>query len=135
MEKKKIIMPIYNKKVYLVYDNQFIELGKGNIETLTTMEEETSDTIEVPEMTYTPASGILTCEAEITLRTFIGFHNNIYVKLHGATLIVPTKDLMWGPDGEAACYTWRELGESSTFTWYNYMKDWAFTMEGFGEQK
>lgn len=32
---KKIVIPVYAKKTYLEYNGQFIELGKGNIGTLT----------------------------------------------------------------------------------------------------
>lgn len=120
---KKIVIPVYTKKAYLECDGQFIELGKGNIEeTLTTVEEETT----VGNIDTSP--GILSCEIKITLKTFISFQNSIYVKHHNAFALIPTKDLVWNNDGEAAYYVWEGLDESSTFTWHNYLKDWALTV-------
>lgn len=122
---KKIVIPVYTKKAYLECDGQFIELGEGNIEIPTTVEQE-EETI-VGNIDTSP--NILSCEIRITLKTFISFQSYIYVKHHNAFALIPTKDLVWNNDGEAAYYVWEGLDESSTFTWHNYLKDWALTVD------
>lgn len=132
---KKILPPIGSKKVYLEYEGQYIELGKGSAETLTTVEEEALNKISASNLSLSPTPGILSCEITITLKTFIGLQGGVYVRLRNAIIPIAAKDLVWGNNDEAACYVWKETGESSVLTWYNYMKDWAFTVEGFGEQR
>ncbi len=74
----------------------------------------------------------ISCETIITLKTFISFRDGVYMRLRDAIIPIAAKDLVWGNNDEAAYYVWKETGESSVLTWYNYMKDWAFTVEGFG---
>ena len=131
---KKILLPIDSKKVYLEYDGQRIELGKINAETLTSVEEEALNEIPVSNLSLSPTPGIFSCETIITLKTFISFRDGVYVRLRDAIMPIAAKDLVWGNNDEAACYVWKETGESSVLTWYNYMKDWAFTVERFGEK-
>ena len=131
---KKILLPIDSKKVYLEYEGQCIELGKINAETLTSVEEEALNEIPVSNLSLSPTPGIFSCETIITLKTFIGLVGGVYVRLRDAIIPIAAKDLVWGNNDEAACYVWKETGESSVLTWYNYMKDWAFTVEGFGEK-
>lgn len=132
---KKIAVPIDIKKTYLERDGQRIELGKINVETLTSVEEEEAlNKIPAPNLSLSPTLGILSCETTITLKTFIGLLDGVYVRLRNAIIPIAAKDLVWGNNDEAACYVWKETGESSVLTWYNYMKDWAFTVEEFGEK-
>ena len=131
---KKILLPIDSKKVYLEYEGQCIELGKINAETLTSVEEEALNEIPVSNLSLSPTPGIFSCETTITLKTFIGLLDGVYVRLRNAIIPIAAKDLVWGNNDEAACYVWKETGESNVLTWYNYMKDWAFTVEGFGEK-
>lgn len=132
---KKIAVPIDIKKTYLERDGQHIELGKINVETLTSVEEEEAlNKIPAPNLSLSPTLGILSCETTITLKTFIGLLDGVYVRLRDAIMPITAKDLVWGNKDEAACYVWKETGESSVLTWYNYMKDWAFTVEGLGEK-
>lgn len=131
---KKILLPIDSKKVYLEYEGQCIELGKINAETLTSVEEEALNEIPVSNLSLSPTPGIFSCETIITLKTFISFRDGVYVRLRNAIIPIAAKDLVWGNNDEAACYVWKETGKSSVLTWYNYMKDWAFTVEGFGEK-
>ena len=131
---KKILLPIDSKKVYLEYEGQCIELGKINAETLTLVEEEALNEIPVSNLSLSPTPGIFSCETTITLKTFIGLLDGVYVRLRDAIMPIAAKDLVWGNNDEAACYVWKETGESSVLTWHNYMKDWAFTVEEFGEK-
>lgn len=131
---KKILLPIDSKKVYLEYEGQCIELGKINAETLTSVEEEALNEIPVSNLSLSPTPGIFSCETTITLKTFIGLLDGVYVRLRNAIIPIAAKDLVWGNNDEAACYVWKETGESSVLTWHNYMKDWAFTVEEFGEK-
>lgn len=131
---RKILLPIDSKKVYLEYEGQCIELGKINAETLTSVEEEALNEIPVSNLSLSPTPGIFSCETTITLKTFISFQDGAYVRLRDAIIPIAAKDLVWGNNDEAACYVWKETGESSVLTWYNYMKDWAFTVEEFGEK-
>ena len=130
---KKILLPIDSKKVYLECDGQRIELGKINAETLT-LEEEALNKIPASNLSLSPTPGIFSCETTIMLKTFIGFRDGVYVRLRDAIMPIAAKDLVWGNNDEAACYVWKETGESSVLTWHNYMKDWAFTVERFGEK-
>lgn len=130
---KKIVIPIDTKKTYLECDGQRIELGKINTETLTSVEDVARG--KFAEIHVPLETGILSCEITITLKTFIGFRDGVYVRLRNAIIPIAAKDLVWGNNDEAACYVWKETGESSVLTWHNYMKDWAFTVEGFGEQR
>lgn len=133
---KKIAVPIDIKKTYLERDGQRIELGKINVETLTSVEEEEAlNKIPAPNLSLSPTLSSFSCETTITLKTFIGLLDGVYVRLRDAIMPIAAKDLVWGNNDEAACYVWKETGESSVLTWYNYMKDWAFTVEGFGEQR
>lgn len=122
------------KKVYLEYEGQCIELGNGSDETLTTAEEEALDKTPASNLSLSPTPGVLSCEITITLKTFISFQDGVYVRLRDAIIPIAAKDLVWGNNDEAACYVWKETGESSVLTWYNYMKDWAITVEGLGEK-
>lgn len=131
---KKIIIPVDIKKTYLERDGRRIELGKINVETLTSVEEEALNKIPASNLSLSPTLGILSCETTITLKTFIGLLDGVYVRLRNAIIPIAAKDLVWGNNDEAACYVWKETGESSVLTWYNYMKDWAFTVEEFGEK-
>lgn len=132
---KKIAVPIDIKKTYLERDGQRIELGKINVETLTSVEEEEAlNKIPAPNLSLSPTLGILSCETTITLKTFIGLLDGVYVRLRDAIIPIAAKDLVWGNNDEAAYYVWKETGESSVLTWHNYMKDWAFTVEGLGEK-
>lgn len=118
-------------KVYLECDGQRIELESGRL-----TEEEHSTCDKLVETHKFLETGIFSCKIdEITLKTFIGFQGNIYIKFYDTIVLVSTKDLVWGKDDEVASYVWKESGESSTLTWHNYLKDWAFTVEGFGEQR
>ena len=90
--------------------------------------------IPASNLSLSPTLGILSCETTITLKTFIGLLDGIYVRLRDAIIPIAAKDLVWGNNDEAAYYVWKETGESSVLTWHNYMKDWAFTVEGFGEK-
>ena len=129
---KKILLPIDSKKVYLEYEGQCIELGNGNTEALTLVEEEALNKIPASNLSLSPTPGIFSCETTITLKTFIGLLGGVYVRLRNAIIPIAAKDLVWGNNDEAACYVWKETGESSVLTWHNYMKDWAFTVEEFG---
>lgn len=131
---KKIVIPIDIKKTYLECDGQRIELGKINSETLTSVEEEALNKIPASNLSLSSTPGIFSCETIITLKTFISFRDGVYVRLRDAIMPIAAKDLVWGNNNEAAYYVWKETGESSVLTWYNYMKDWAFTVEGFGEK-
>ena len=131
---KKIAVPIDIKKTYLERDGQRIELGKINVETLTSVEEEALNKIPASNLSLSPTLGSLSCETTITLKTFIGLLDGVYVRLRDAIIPIAAKDLVWGNNDEAACYVWKETDESSVLTWHNYMKDWAFTVEGFGEK-
>lgn len=131
---KKILLPIGSKKVYLEYEGQCIELGKGSAETLTTVEEEALNKTPVSNLSLSPTPGIFSCETIITLKTFISFRDGVYMRLRDVIMPIAAKDLVWGNNDEAAYYVWKETGESSVLTWYNYMKDWAFTVEGLGEK-
>lgn len=123
---KKIVMTPY--KVYLEYDGQRVELESGELT------EERPARGKLPETHRFLDIGIFSCEVPISLKTFMGLYgSNICVKFRDVLAFIPTKDLIWNSDGEAAYYVWKD--ESYTFTWTNYMKDWAFTLEGFGEQK
>lgn len=130
---KKIVIPIDTKKTYLECDGQRIKLGKINAETLTSVEE---DVVRgrFAEIHMPLETGILSCEITITLKTFIGFRDGVYVRLRDAIMPIAAKDLVWGNNDEAAYYVWKETGESSVLTWHNYMKDWAFAVGGFGEK-
>lgn len=129
---KKILLPIDSKKVYLEYEGQCIELGNGSTEALTLVEEEALNKIPASNLSLSPTPGIFSCEITITLKTFISFQDGVYVRLRNAIMPIAAKDLVWGNNDEAAYYVWKETGESSVLTWYNYMKDWAFTVEGLG---
>lgn len=132
---KKIAVPIDIKKTYLERDGQRIELGKINVETLTSVEEEEAlNKIPASNLSLSPTPGIFSCETTITLKTFIGLLDGVYVRLRDAIIPIAAKDLVWGNNDEAACYVWKETGESSMLAWHNYMKDWAFTVEGLGEK-
>ena len=129
---KKILLPIDSKKVYLEYEGQCIELGNGSTEALTLVEEEALNKIPASNLSLSPTPGIFSCETTITLKTFISLLDGVYVRLRDAIIPIAAKDLVWGNNDEAAYYVWKETGESSVLTWYNYMKDWAFTVEEFG---
>lgn len=131
---KKMLLPIDSKKVYLAYEGQCIELGNGSTEALTLVEEEALNKIPASNLSLSPIPGVLSCEITITLKTFISFRDGVYVRLRDAIMPIAAKDLVWGNNDEVACYIWKETGESSVLTWYNYMKDWAFTVEGLGEK-
>lgn len=131
---KKILLPIDSKKVYLEYEGQCIELGNGSAETLTTVEEEALNKTPVSNLSLSPTPGIFSCETIITLKTFISFRDGVYVRLRDAIMPIAAKDLVWDNNDEAAHYVWKETGESSMLAWHNYMKDWAFTVGGFGEK-
>lgn len=133
---KKIVIPIDIKKTYLERDGQRIELGNGSTEALTLVEEEALNKIPASNLSLSPILSIFSCETTITLKTFISFlvRDGVYVRLRDAIVPIAAKDLVWGNNDEAAYYVWKETGESSVLTWYNYMKDWAFTVEGFGEK-
>ena len=115
-------------------DGQRIELGNGSTEALTLVEEEALNKIPASNLSLSPTLGILSCETTITLKTFISLLDGVYVRLRNAIIPIAAKDLVWGNNDEAACYVWKETGESSVLTWHNYMKDWAFTVEEFGEK-
>ena len=131
---KKILLPIDSKKVYLEYEGQCIELGNGSTEALTLVEEEALNKIPASNLSLSPTPGIFSCETTITLKTFIGLLDGVYVRLRDAIIPIAAKDLVWGDNDEAAYYVWKETGESSVLTWHNYMKDWAFTIERLGEK-
>lgn len=126
--KKKTVMTPY--KVYLEYDGQQTELGSGNLRKKTSPPARG----KFAEIHKPLKTDIFSCKIQITLKTFISFQNSIYVKHHNAFVLIPTKDLVWNNNEEAAYYVWEGLDESSTLTWHNYMKDWACTVEGFGEK-
>lgn len=132
---KKIVIPIDIKKIYLERDGQRIELGNGSTEALTLVEEEALNKIPASNLSLSPTLSIFSCETTITLKTFISLLDGVYVRLRDAIIPIAAKDLVWGNNDEAACYVWKETGESSVLTWHNYMKDWAFTVEGLGEQR
>ena len=115
-------------KVYLEYDGQQIELGSGEL----TEEPARGKFAEI----YKPFEiGFVSGKIDkITFKTFIGFQDNIYIKFYDAFVLISTKDLVWSKDDEVAGYIWKESGEFNVLTWHNYMKDWAFTIEGFGEK-
>ena len=131
---KKIVIPIDIKKIYLERDGQRIELGNGSTEALTLVEEEALNKIPASNLSLSPTLSIFSCETTITLKTFIGLLDGVYVRLRDAIIPIAAKDLVWGNNDEAACYVWKETGESSVLTWHNYMKDWAFTVGEFGEK-
>ena len=131
---KKIVIPIDIKKIYLERDGQRIELGNGSTEALTLVEEEALNKIPASNLSLSPTLSSFSCETTITLKTFIGLLDGVYVRLRNAIIPIAAKDLVWGNNDEAACYVWKETGESSVLTWHNYMKDWAFTVEEFGEK-
>lgn len=131
---KKIVIPIDIKKTYLERDGQRIELGNGSTEALTLVEEEALNKIPASNLSLSPTLSSFSCETTITLKTFIGLLDGVYVRLRNAVIPIAAKDLVWGNNDEAACYVWKETGESSVLTWHNYMKDWAFTVEEFGEK-
>ena len=131
---KKIVIPIDIKKIYLERDGQRIELGNGSTEALTLVEEEALNKIPASNLSLSPTLSIFSCETTITLKTFIGLLDGVYVRLRDAIIPIAAKDLVWGNNDEAAYYVWKETGESSVLTWHNYMKDWAFTIERLGEK-
>ena len=131
---KKIVIPIDIKKIYLERDGQRIELGNGSTEALTLVEEEALNKIPASNLSLSPTLSIFSCETTITLKTFISLLDGVYVRLRDAIIPIAAKDLLWGNNDEAAYYVWKETGESSALTWYNYMKDWAFTVEEVGEE-
>ena len=132
---KKIAVPIDIKKTYLERDGQRIELGKINVETLTSVEEEEAlNKIPAPNLSLSPTLSSFSCETTITLKTFIGLLDGVYVRLRDAIIPIAAKDLVWGNNDEAACYVWKETGESSVLTWHNYMKDWAFSRGIWGKE-
>ena len=123
---KKTAVPIDIKKTYLERDGRRIELGKINTETLPSVEEDVVRG-KFAEIHIPLETSILSCETTITLKTFIGLLDGVYVRLRNA---IAAKDLVWGNNDEAACYVWKETGESSVLTWHN----WAFIVEEFGEK-
>ena len=131
---KKIVIPIDIKKIYLERDGQRIELGNGSTEALTLVEEEALNKIPASNLSLSPTLSIFSCETTITLKTFIGLLDGVYVRLRDAIIPIAAKDLVWGNNDEAAYYVWKETGESSVLTWHNYMKDWAFTIERLGKK-
>ena len=131
---KKIAVPIDIKKIYLERDGQRIELGNGSTEALTLVEEEALNKIPASNLSLSPTLNIFSCETTITLKTFIGLLDGVYVRLRDAIIPIAAKDLVWGNNDEAAYYVWKETGESSVLTWHNYMKDWTFTIERLGEK-
>ena len=130
---RKIVIPVDIKKAYLERDGRRIELGKINTETLPSVEEDAVRG-KFTEIHMPLETSILSCETTITLKTFIGLLDGVYVRLRNAIIPIAAKDLVWGNNDEAACYVWKETGESNVLTWHNYMKDWAFTVEEFGEK-
>lgn len=88
---KKIAVPIDIKKTYLERDGQRIELGKINVETLTSVEEEALNKIPASNLSLSPTLGILSCETTITLKTFIGLLDGVYVRLRDAIIPSPQK--------------------------------------------
>ena len=111
-------------KVYLEYDGQQVELESGELTEERPTRGKLSETHRFLE------TGIFSCKIDhITLKTFISFQDNIYIKFYDAMILVPTKDLVWGKDDEIASYIWKDSGESSVLTWHNYLKDWAFTLD------
>lgn len=110
-------------KVYLEHDGQRTELGSGELT------EESPARGKFAEIHKPLETDIFPCKIKITLKTFISSQSSIYVKHHNAFALIPTKDLVWNNNGEAA-YVWEGLDESSTFTWHNYLKDWALTVDG-----
>ena len=131
---KKIAVPIDIKKIYLERDGQRIELGNGSTEALTLVEEEALNKIPASNLSLSPTLNLFSCETTITLKTFIGLLDGVYVRLRDAIIPIAAKDLVWGNNDEAAYYVWKETGESSVLTWHNYMKDWTFTIERLGEK-
>lgn len=111
-------------KVYLEHDGQRTELGSGEF----TEESPAPARGKFAEIHKPLETDIFPSKIKITLKTFISFQSGIYVKHHNAFALIPTKDLVWNNNEEAA-YVWEGLDESSTFTWHNYLKDWGLTVD------
>lgn len=111
-------------KVYFECDGQQIELGSGELT------EESPTRGKFTKIHKPFEVGFVSGKIDrITLKTFIGSQDNIYIKFYDAFVLISTKDLVWGKDDEVANYIWKESGESSVLTWHNYLKDWAFTID------
>lgn len=130
---KKIVIPIDIKKTYLERDGRRIELGKINTETLPSVEEDVVRG-KFAEIHMPLETGILSCETTITLKTFIGLLDGVYVRLRNAIIPIAAKDLVWGNNDEAACYVWGWPGpDYNIYSRGNYKTDWAFTKQEIEE--
>lgn len=113
-------------------DGQRIELGKINTETLTSVEDVARG--KFAEIHMPLETGILSCEITITLKTFTGFRDGVYVRLRNAIIPIAAKDLVWGNNEETAYYIWGWPGpDYNIYSRGNYKTDWAFTKQGMGE--